>query len=76
MRHVYTDGAEVSQRDLGPAQHTVGKTQTPKMERKHLTFRTRRKRFMRQTSCVSQSMRLHGIVIGLLVNRDEFGMVV
>jgi len=54
----------------------VGKTQTQTMERKHLTFRTRRKRFMRKTSCVSQSMRLHDIVIGLLVNRDEFGMVV
>jgi hypothetical protein len=31
---------------------------------------------MRKTSGVSQSMRLHDSVIGLLVNRDEFGMVV
>jgi insertion element IS1 protein InsB len=76
MRHFYTDGAEVSHRDLGPEQHTVAKTQTQKMERKHLTFRTRRKRFMRKTICFSHSMRLHDIVIGLLVNRDEFGMVV
>ena len=76
MRHAYTDGAEVYHRDLGPAQHTVGKTQTQKMERKHLTFRIRRKRFMRKTICFSQSMRLHEIVIGLLVNRDEFGMLV
>jgi insertion element IS1 protein InsB len=76
MRHFYTDGAEVYHRGLRPEQHTVGKTQTQKIARKHLTFRTRRKRFMRKTSCVSQSMRLHDIVIGLLVNRDEFGMVV
>jgi insertion element IS1 protein InsB len=76
MRHVYTDGAEVSHRDLGPEPHTVGKTQTQKMERKHLTFRSRRKRLMRKTSRVSHPMRLHDIVIGLLVNRDEFGMVV
>jgi insertion element IS1 protein InsB len=76
MRHFYTDGAEVYHRDLGPEQHTVGKTQTQKIERKHLTFWTRLKRFMRKTICVSQSMWLHDIVIGLLVNRDDFGMVV
>jgi insertion element IS1 protein InsB len=76
MRHFYTDGAEVYHRDLGPEQHTVGKTQTQKMERKHLTFRTRRKRLMRKTGCFSKSMRLHDIAIGLLVNRYEFGMLV
>jgi insertion element IS1 protein InsB len=76
MRQFYTGGAEVYHRDLGPEQHTVGKTQTQKIERKHLTFRTRLKRFMRKTSYFSQSMRLHDIVIGLLVNRDEFGMLV
>jgi hypothetical protein len=56
--------------------HTVGKTQTQKMERKHLTFRTRLKRFVRKTICFSKSMRLHDIVIGLFVNRYEFGILV
>jgi insertion element IS1 protein InsB len=76
MRQFYTGGAEVYHRDLGPEQHTVGKTQTQKIERKHLTFRTRLKRFMRKTICFSQSMLLHDIVIGSLVNRYEFGMLV
>jgi insertion element IS1 protein InsB len=76
IRHFYTDGADVYDRHLAPEQHTVGKTQTQKIERKHLTFRTRLKRLMRKTICFSKSMLLHDIVIGLFVNRYEFGMLV
>jgi insertion element IS1 protein InsB len=76
LQHFYTDGADVYNRHLNPEQHTVGKTQTQTIERKHLTFRTRLKRLVRKTICFSKSMRLHDIVIGLLVNRDEFGMSV
>jgi insertion element IS1 protein InsB len=47
-----------------------------KIERKRLTFRTRLKRFMRKTICFAKSMRLHDIVIGLFINRDEFGLLV
>ena len=75
IRHFYTDGADVYDRHLEPAQHTVGKTQTQKIERKHLTFRTRLRRLMRKTICFSKSMLLHDIVIGLFVNRYEFGIV-
>jgi insertion element IS1 protein InsB len=39
-RH-YTDTAGVSQRHLPPEQHTVGKLTMQKIERKHLTLRTR-----------------------------------
>jgi IS1 family transposase len=39
-------------------------------------LRTRLKRFVRKTICFSTSRRRHDIVIGLLVNRDEFGMLV
>jgi hypothetical protein len=46
------------------------------IERKHLTFRTRLKCFVRKTICFSKSMRLHDIVMGFFVNRDEFGMLV
>ena len=63
-------------RHLEPEHHTVGKIHTQKIERKHLTFRTRLKRFVRKTICFSKSMRLHAIVIGLLVNRYEFGMLI
>ena len=76
IHHFYTDGAEVYQRHLEPEQHTVGKTYTQKIERKHLTLRTRIKRLVRKTICFSKSILLHDIVIGLFVNRYEFGMVI
>jgi insertion element IS1 protein InsB len=44
IHHFYTDGADVYNRHLNPEQHTIGKIQTQKIERKHLTFRTRLKR--------------------------------
>ena len=76
LHHFYTDGADVYSRHLEPGQHTVGKTHTQKIERKHLTLRTRLKRLVRKTICFSKSMRLHDIVIGLFVNRYEFSMLV
>ena len=76
IHHFYTDGADVYNRHLKPEQHTVGKRQTQKIERKHLTYRTRLKRLVRKTICFSKSVRLHDIVIGLFVNRYEFGMLV
>jgi insertion element IS1 protein InsB len=76
IRRFYTDGADVYDRHLAPEQHTVGKTHTQKIERKHLTFRTRLKRLVRKTICFSKSVRLHDIVIGLFVNRYEFGLLI
>jgi insertion element IS1 protein InsB len=75
MRHFSTDGADVYDRHLEPEHHTVGKTPTQKIERTHLTFRTRLKRLVRKTICVSKSVLRHDIVIGLCVNRYEFGIV-
>ncbi|MEP1080278.1 IS1 family transposase [Leptolyngbya sp. PL-A3] len=46
------------------------------MERKHLNLRTRIKRLARKTICFSKSERLHDTVIGLFINRYEFGRVV
>jgi insertion element IS1 protein InsB len=50
--------------------------QTQKIEWKHLTFRTRLKRLGRKTICFSKSVLLHDIVIGLFVNRYEFGRLI
>jgi insertion element IS1 protein InsB len=75
IRRFYTDGAEVYDRHLEPQHHAVGKVHTQKIERTHLTFRTRLKRLMRKTICFSKSLRLHDIVIGLFVNRYEFGVL-
>nr|WP_242541887.1 IS1 family transposase [Leptolyngbya sp. Cla-17] len=64
---------EVS-RHLDPAFHIVGKANTQRIERKHLTLRTRIKRLARKTICFSKSIWLHDVVIGLFINRYEFGL--
>lgn len=63
-------------RILDEEQHEVGKYYTQKIERKCLTLRTRIKRLARKTICFSKSEWLHDIVIGLFVNRYEFGLAV
>lgn len=72
----YTDKARVYQRHLPPAQHTVGKLSMQKIERKHLTLRTRLKRLARKTLCFSRSRIMHDLLIGLYMNRVEFGRAV
>src|SRR6266436_3290844 len=47
-----------------------------KIERKHITFRTRIKRLTRKTICFSRSILMHDLVIGLFINRYEFGYAV
>jgi insertion element IS1 protein InsB len=64
------------ERHLAPAFHTVGKRHTRTIERKHLTLRTRIKRLARKTICFSKSLWLHDVVIGLFINRYEFGLEV
>ena len=72
----YTDKAGVYRRHLPPAQRTVGKLSMPKIERKHLTLRTRLKRLARKTLCFSRSRVMHDLLIGLYMNRVEFGRAV
>jgi insertion element IS1 protein InsB len=74
--HFYTDAAGVYGRHLPAAAHTVGKIHTQQIERKHLTLRTRLKRLARKTICFSKSVLMHDTVIGLFVNRYEFGIPV
>lgn len=69
----YTDAAGVYARHLPTFTHTVGKINTQQIERKHLTLRTRIKRLARKTICFSKSVFMHDTVIGLFVNRYEFG---
>ena len=76
IMHFYTDGWGAYRRHLDPRTHTVGKQHTQKIERKHLTFRTRLKRLTRKTICFSRSILLHDLVIGLFINRYEFGYAV
>ncbi len=74
MMQFYTDGWGADERHLDPALHTIGKANTQTIERKHLTLRTRMKRLARKTICFSKSIRLHDVVIGLFINRYEFGL--
>jgi insertion element IS1 protein InsB len=70
----YTDDWGTYHRHLTSEQHVIGKKHTQKIERKHLTLRTRIKRLARKTICFSKSVQMHDIVIGLFVNRYEFGL--
>ena len=70
----YTDSWGAYTRHLEADEHQPGKRNTQQIERKHLTLRTRIKRLTRKTICFSKSIQMHDIVIGLFVNRYEFGL--
>ena len=74
IRRFYTDGWGAYRRCLDPRRHVVSKRRTQQLERKHLTLRTRIKRLVRKTICFSKSIQMHEIVIGLFINRFEFGL--
>lgn len=71
----YTDDWGAYERHLSPDSHIIGKRNTQKIERKHLTLRIRIKRLARKTICFSKLEIMHDIVIGLFVNRYEFGVI-
>ena len=72
----YTDNWGAYERNLPPDQQVVGKRNTQKIERKHLTLRTRIKRLARKTICFSKLEKMHDIVIGLFINRYEFCVLI
>jgi insertion element IS1 protein InsB len=74
IMHFYSDGWGAYERHIEPVFHTVDKRHTQKIERKHLTLRTRIKRLARKTICFSKSIMMHDVVIGLFINRFEFGL--
>jgi insertion element IS1 protein InsB len=76
IRRFHTDYWGAYTRHLEPDVHYPGKRNTQRIERKHLTLRTRIKRLARKTICFSKSIQMHDIVIGLFVNRYEFGLSV
>ena len=76
LTRYYTDYWGAYTRHLDPDMHSPGKRNTQKIERKHLTLRTRMKRLVRKTICFSKTTQMHDIVIGLFVNRYAFGRAV
>jgi insertion element IS1 protein InsB len=72
----YTDGWGAYERHIDPAQHTIGKAHTQKIESKHINLRTRIKRLVRRTMCFSKTTTMHDLVLGLFINRYEFGVAI
>jgi len=74
IRRYYTDDWGSYERFLESDKHEAGKINTQKIERKNLNFRTWIKRLTRKTICFSKLEKMHDIVIGLLINKVEFGL--
>ena len=73
IQKFYTDDWGAYERNLDKNKHELGKRNTQKIERKNLNFRTWIKRLARKTLCFSKLEKMHDIVIGLLINKVEFG---
>ena len=71
-----TDGWGAYERHIPAEQHEVGKRKTQIIERKHLRLRTRIKLLTRKTICYSRTEEMHDIVIGMFINRYEFGITI
>lgn len=74
IEHYLTDGWGGYDRHIPARNLSIGKECTQKIERKHLPLRTRLKRLVRKTICFSKSENMHDIVLGLFINRYEFGL--
>lgn len=74
IKRYCTDGWGAYSRHLPVELHEVGKRKTQRIERKHLGLRTRIKRLVRKTICFSKTELMHDLVIGLFINRYEFGV--
>ena len=70
---VYADNNYAYQDRISSDKLVSGKKNTQKIERDHLTLRTRIKRLCRKTICFSKSKQIHIAVIGTFINIFFFG---
>ena len=70
---VYADGNFAYSDNIPMDKLIVGKKNTQKIERNHLTLRTRIKRLCRKTICFSKRADIHKAVIGTFINIFFFG---
>ena len=73
IRKVYTDNNFAYHDRLSSDILQTGKKNTQKIERDHLTLRTRIKRLCRKTICFSKNAEIHKAVIGTFINIFLFG---
>ena len=69
----YTDKLKTYDRHLTKDERQVSKYKMQKIERKHLTLKTRVKRLQRKSICFSKRTQMHDLIIGLYINKYEFG---
>lgn len=69
VKHIYTDNWQSYSKYIPEEMHKVGKSDTWKIERLNLNFRTHLKRLSRKTICFSKSTLVHDNVIGMYINR-------
>jgi insertion element IS1 protein InsB len=69
----FPDGWGAYERHRTPEQHTVGHQPTQTIASKPLNLRTRMKRLVRRPICFAKTTSMHDLVIGLFINRYEFG---
>ena len=72
IRYVYTDNNFAYSSRIPASKHRIGKRNTQRIERKHLTLRTRLKRLNRRTIGFSKKSEVHQNVIGLFINLEFF----
>jgi insertion element IS1 protein InsB len=73
LGEVYTDGNYAYFNRFSNINHIVGKANTQKIERKHLSLRTWCARLVRKGIRFSKSKLMHKIVVGLVINVWFFG---
>ena len=77
ITHFYTDGWGAYRRHLDPSTAYSWETAYAKdRTQTHSHCVTRIKRLTRKTICFSRSILMHDLVIGLFINRYEFGYAV
>ena len=74
IKKFYTDDWGAYDRHPEEGKHKIRKENTRKTERKNLNFKTWIKHLARKIICFSKSEKMHDIVIGLLINKVEFGI--
>ena len=74
--NAYTDGNYAYFKHFASDTHVVGKQNTQKIERKHLSLRTWCARLVRKGIRFSKTAQMHKIVVGLVINVWFFGRFV
>jgi len=72
IKNYYTDDWGSYSRLIPSGKHVIGKSDTWKIERKNLNFRTHIKRLNSKTICFSKNETVHDNVIGMYISRYYF----